>query len=129
MCDRPFASSRGREGGARRALRHGDRDRWLTPHPFISQVALDIAHHNNLLAMHKKASPRDAVVGWFATSPAGAPPAGGDALIHEFYSRECLNPVRGGGGRAWRGRGGRGAMEQALEKHSTPTPFFPCFLL
>lgn len=79
--------------------------------------------------MHKKASPRDAVVGWFATSPAGAPPAGGDALIHEFYSRECLNPVRGGGGRAWRGRGGRGAMEQALEKHSTPTPFFPCFLL
>lgn len=57
------------------------------------QVAVDISHHANLLALHRKVSARDAVVGWFATSPQGAPPSGGDALIHDFYSRECGAPA------------------------------------
>ena len=60
------------------------------PSPHSSQVALDIAHHSNLLALHHKVSPKEVVVGWFSTSAAPAP---GDALIHEFYSRECPNPV------------------------------------
>ena len=39
--------------------------------------------------LRESSSARDVVVGWFATSPQGAPPSGGDALIHDFYSREC----------------------------------------
>jgi len=60
-----------------------------SPTPLKTQVAVDISHHANLLALHRRVTTRDAVVGWFATSPQGALPSGGDALIHDFYSREC----------------------------------------
>lgn len=67
-------------------------------HFFLSthQVAIDIPHHANLLALHHKVSPKETVVGWFSAGPPG--PSPGDALIHDFYRREAAGP--GGSGAA-----------------------------
>jgi translation initiation factor 3 subunit F len=58
----------------------------LCPSSFpLPQVAIDIPHHANLLALHAKVSPKETVVGWFSAGPPG--PSPGDALIHDFYRR------------------------------------------
>ncbi|KAJ0771917.1 putative eukaryotic translation initiation factor 3 subunit F, MPN domain-containing protein [Helianthus annuus] len=56
----------------------------------VSEVALDIDYHHNMLASHQKVNPKEVLVGWFST---GFGVTGGSALIHEFYSREVANPV------------------------------------
>ncbi|KAJ0551467.1 putative eukaryotic translation initiation factor 3 subunit F, MPN domain-containing protein [Helianthus annuus] len=56
----------------------------------VSEVALDIDYHHNMLASHQKVNPKEVIVGWFST---GFGVTGGSALIHEFYSREVANPV------------------------------------
>ena len=42
-----------------------------------------MVHHKTMLELHQKVSPKDTVVGWFAT---GLGVSGSDALIQEFYS-------------------------------------------
>ncbi|GAA5920316.1 hypothetical protein JCM6882_006494, partial [Rhodosporidiobolus microsporus] len=49
------------------------------------QVTIDMDHHRAMLDLHLKVSPREQVVGWFATSPALN---SFSALIHNFYTTE-----------------------------------------
>ncbi|KAI3757866.1 hypothetical protein L6452_05409 [Arctium lappa] len=67
------------------------RNSYAVPHNESSdQVALDIDYHHNMLSSHLKVNPKEVIVGWFST---GFGVTGGSALIHEFYSREVMNPV------------------------------------
>mmetsp|Transcript_11231 Transcript_11231/g.33713 ORF Transcript_11231/g.33713 Transcript_11231/m.33713 type:complete len:288 (-) Transcript_11231:1486-2349(-) len=54
------------------------------------QVSIDIPHHTTLLDLHQKVNPKEVVVGWYST---GLGLSGTDALIQDFYSQECVNPV------------------------------------
>lgn len=54
------------------------------------QVALDIEYHRQMLDLHSRVSPTDVVVGWYST---GGVLTETDALIHNFYDRECAHPV------------------------------------
>ncbi|KAK9820279.1 hypothetical protein WJX72_008550 [[Myrmecia] bisecta] len=53
-------------------------------------VEMDIMHHKTLVDLHAKVNPKEVVVGWYST---GTGVSGSDALIQEFYSGECTNPV------------------------------------
>jgi len=54
------------------------------------QVAVDIEFHRTLLDLQSRVAPNEVIVGWYSTGTGLTP---SDALIHEFYSRECSNPV------------------------------------
>lgn len=54
------------------------------------QVSIDIPHHSTLLELHQKVNPKEVVVGWYST---GLELSGSDALIQDFYSQECANPI------------------------------------
>ncbi|KAK4756049.1 hypothetical protein SAY87_009806 [Trapa incisa] len=67
------------------------RNSYAVPHnEFSDQVPLDIEYHHNMLLSHQKVNPKEVIVGWYST---GFGVNGGSALIHEFYSREVINPV------------------------------------
>jgi translation initiation factor 3 subunit F len=55
-----------------------------------TQIAIDVVHHQTMLALQQKVNPRDRIVGWFST---GTDLAGSDALIHNFYADQCAKPV------------------------------------
>lgn len=64
---------------------------YVVPHNETSeQVAVDIAHHRTMFDLHQKVSPQEVIVGWFATGPVLY---NSDALIQEFYAKECPQPV------------------------------------
>ncbi|KAJ2858297.1 hypothetical protein J3B02_000367 [Coemansia erecta] len=50
------------------------------------QVEVDMEHHRSMYALHKKASAREQIVGWYATGNKLSKYA---ALIQDFYSREA----------------------------------------
>ncbi|KAJ1936593.1 hypothetical protein FBU59_005002 [Linderina macrospora] len=50
------------------------------------QVEVDMEHHRTMYALHKKASAREQIVGWYATGSSLSKYA---ALIQDFYSREA----------------------------------------
>lgn len=56
-----------------------------------NEVAADLEVAKELFDLHKKVFPGETIVGWFAT--------GGDevneysVVIHDYYSRECQNPI------------------------------------
>ncbi|KAJ2837416.1 hypothetical protein FBU31_001144, partial [Coemansia sp. 'formosensis'] len=50
------------------------------------QVEVDMEHHRTMFALHKKASAREQIVGWYATGSSLSKYA---ALIQDFYSREA----------------------------------------
>ncbi|KAI9505917.1 JAB1/Mov34/MPN/PAD-1 ubiquitin protease-domain-containing protein [Coemansia spiralis] len=50
------------------------------------EVELDIKHHRAMFALHKRASAREQIVGWYATGSSLSKYA---ALIQDFYSREA----------------------------------------
>ncbi|KAJ1822844.1 hypothetical protein LPJ56_000534 [Coemansia sp. RSA 2599] len=50
------------------------------------QVEVDMEHHRSMFALHKKASAREQIVGWYATGNKLSKYA---ALIQDFYSREA----------------------------------------
>ncbi|KAJ2023564.1 hypothetical protein H4218_003134 [Coemansia sp. IMI 209128] len=50
------------------------------------QVEVDMEHHRSMFALHKKASAREQIVGWYAT---GSKLSKYAALIQDFYSREA----------------------------------------
>lgn len=54
------------------------------------QVSIDIPHHTTLLDLHLKVNAKEVVVGWYST---GLGLSGSDALIQDFYSQECTNPI------------------------------------
>ncbi|KAJ1827286.1 hypothetical protein LPJ73_008810 [Coemansia sp. RSA 2703] len=50
------------------------------------QVEVDMEHHRSMFSLHKKASAREQIVGWYATGNQLSKYA---ALIQDFYSREA----------------------------------------
>lgn len=54
------------------------------------QVAVDVVHHQTMSELQKKVNGSERIVGWFST---GTDVSGSDALIHNFYTNECANPV------------------------------------
>ena len=54
------------------------------------QVAVDVVHHQTMAELQSKVNASERIVGWFST---GTDVSGSDALIHNFYTNECPNPV------------------------------------
>lgn len=54
------------------------------------QVAVDVVHHQTMAELQKRVNGRERIVGWFST---GTDVSGSDALIHNFYTNECANPI------------------------------------
>ena len=54
------------------------------------QVAVDVVHHQTMAELQKKVNSRERIVGWWST---GTDVSGSDALIHNFYTNECANPI------------------------------------
>ena len=53
-------------------------------------VYVDVEFHRAMIELHQKVNPSEKIVGWYSTGDGVVPT---DALIHEFYSHECQNPV------------------------------------
>lgn len=54
------------------------------------EVALDIEFARTMFELHRKVSPNEVILGWYAT---GQDMTAHSVLIHEYYSRETRNPV------------------------------------
>jgi translation initiation factor 3 subunit F len=54
------------------------------------QVIVGIEHNRSMLALHRRANPRDAMLGWYATSSELNNLSG---LIHDFYSQTMAYPA------------------------------------
>ncbi|XP_071806182.1 eukaryotic translation initiation factor 3 subunit F-like [Asterias amurensis] len=54
------------------------------------EVAVDMEFAKNMYDLHKKVNANETIIGWYAT---GADISDHSLLIHEYYSRECTNPV------------------------------------
>ncbi|KAK6468559.1 eukaryotic translation initiation factor 3 subunit F-like [Huso huso] len=57
---------------------------------FPPEVAVDMEFAKNMYELHKKVSPSEVIVGWYAT---GFDITEHSVLIHEYYSREAQNPI------------------------------------
>ena len=53
-------------------------------------VFVDVEFHRAMIDLHQKVNPGEKVVGWYSTGDGIVPT---DALIHEFYVHECVDPV------------------------------------
>ncbi|KAI2804366.1 hypothetical protein RDWZM_007791 [Blomia tropicalis] len=56
-----------------------------------NEVAVDIEVAKELYDLHRKVFPNETIVGWFATG--GGEVNEYSVVIHEYYSRECQNPI------------------------------------
>lgn len=56
-----------------------------------NEVAVDLEVAKELYELHKKVFPAESIVGWFATG--GGEVNEYSVVIHEYYSRECQNPI------------------------------------
>jgi len=56
-----------------------------------NEVAIDIEVAKELYELHRKVNSNEVIVGWFATG--GGEVNEYSVLIHDYYSRECANPV------------------------------------
>ena len=54
------------------------------------EVAVDMEFAKNMYELHKKVSPNELILGWYAT---GHDMTEHSVLIHEYYSREAPNPI------------------------------------
>uniref|UniRef100_A0A8B9EHE6 Eukaryotic translation initiation factor 3 subunit F n=1 Tax=Anser cygnoides TaxID=8845 RepID=A0A8B9EHE6_ANSCY len=54
------------------------------------EVAVDMEFAKNMYELHKKVSPSEIILGWYAT---GHDITEHSVLIHEYYSREAHNPI------------------------------------
>lgn len=67
------------------------RDCFPVPHTEGDQVAVDMEFHRNMMDLHQKTSPKEVIVGWYAT---GLDINENSSMIHEFYGREAVvSPV------------------------------------
>jgi len=55
------------------------------PHTEGDQVGVDMEFHHNMLELHHKVSPKEVIVGWYAT---GADINENSVMIHDFYGKE-----------------------------------------
>lgn len=62
------------------------KESYIVPHQEEEdEVSIEGQHHRSLYALHKRSSPSDSILGWFATSPDFNSYTG---LVHDFYSRQ-----------------------------------------
>nr|CAG4641017.1 EOG090X09C5 [Eulimnadia texana] len=54
------------------------------------EVAVELDFAENMYNLHKKVNPQETIVGWWATGNAVTIHS---VLIHEYYARECSNPI------------------------------------
>uniref|UniRef100_A0A3P9LY08 Eukaryotic translation initiation factor 3 subunit F n=1 Tax=Oryzias latipes TaxID=8090 RepID=A0A3P9LY08_ORYLA len=54
------------------------------------EVAVDMEFAKNMYELHKRVSPTEVIIGWYAT---GFDITEHSVLIHEYYSREASNPI------------------------------------
>lgn len=54
------------------------------------EVAVDTDYHKNMYALHSRVNASEELVGWYAT---GTETDLKSVIIHEFYGRNCVNPV------------------------------------
>mmetsp|Transcript_42518 Transcript_42518/g.51632 ORF Transcript_42518/g.51632 Transcript_42518/m.51632 type:complete len:286 (-) Transcript_42518:298-1155(-) len=54
------------------------------------QVAVDIEFHRTMFELHHRVNPKEVIVGWYST---GDGVGSIDALIQDFYGRDCANPL------------------------------------
>lgn len=54
------------------------------------EVAVDTEYHRNMFELHRRVNASEDIVGWYAT---GTETDLNSVIIHEFYGRECVNPV------------------------------------
>lgn len=59
------------------------------PHTEGEQVGVDMEFLHNMLDLHHKVSPKEAIVGWFST---GNEINETSAMIHDFYGKEISHP-------------------------------------
>ncbi|XP_055233136.1 eukaryotic translation initiation factor 3 subunit F-like [Gorilla gorilla gorilla] len=59
-------------------------------HNESEEVAVDMEFAKNMYELHKKVSPNEFILGWYA---AGHDITEHSVLIHEYYSREAPNPI------------------------------------
>lgn len=55
-----------------------------------AEVAVDTDYHKNMYDLHNRVNSSEELVGWYAT---GTETDLKSVIIHEFYGRECVNPV------------------------------------
>jgi len=66
------------------------RNCYPVPHTEGDQVALEFEFYKNMFELHKKANPKEIVVGWYATGPEVDEDS---VLIHEFFVNEMQHPI------------------------------------
>nr|CAG4645651.1 EOG090X09C5 [Lynceus sp. MCZ IZ 141354] len=54
------------------------------------EVAVELDFAKDMFELHRKVNPQEVIVGWWAT---GNSVTSHSVLIHEYYSRECNNPI------------------------------------
>jgi translation initiation factor 3 subunit F len=59
-------------------------------HSETDSVWLDEDYHHNMLTLHQKASPKEMLVGWYAT---GVEIDEVSTILHEFYANETTTPI------------------------------------
>jgi len=65
------------------------RNSFPVPHTEGEQVGVDMEFHHNLLDLHPRVSPKETIVGWYAT---GGEINEASVMLHEFYWREINHP-------------------------------------
>eukprot|EP00038_Savillea_parva_P003674 m.128715 g.128715 ORF g.128715 m.128715 type:complete len:282 (+) comp11244_c0_seq5:94-939(+) len=56
----------------------------------VDQVAVSMDYYRSMLDLHRQINPNELIVGWYAT---GREITEYSVLIHDFYTRQCDNPV------------------------------------
>lgn len=63
------------------------KDAYIVPHHEEGdEVTIEEYHHRSLYQLHKRANPKDSILGWFSTNPTVD---SFTALVHDFYSRSA----------------------------------------
>jgi len=65
------------------------RNSFPVPHTEGEQVGVDMEYHHNMLDLHHKVSPKETIVGWYAT---GTEINEASVMLHDFYGREMNHP-------------------------------------
>jgi len=65
------------------------RNSFPVPHTEGEQVGVDMEYHHNMLDLHHRVSPKETIVGWYAT---GTEINEASVMLHDFYGREMNHP-------------------------------------
>jgi len=64
---------------------------FCVPHKeYEVEVEAELSYAADMFELNKKVNPQEVIVGWWAT---GHEVNSHSSVIHEYYSRECNNPI------------------------------------